>query len=97
MRAMPHLVQVHRRLGRDGLVIVALSNESRGKVEAVVQGQKLPFAVGAESSSFAAYGVSGIPAAFLIDAKGRIAWSGHPDDPAWERLAEKLLEKTAAP
>lgn len=38
----------------------------------------LPFLIGVASTAKAAYGVRGIPATFLIDADGKIAWQGHP-------------------
>lgn len=43
-----------------------------------VEQYDLPFLIGAASTTKSAYGVRGIPATFLIDADGKIAWQGHP-------------------
>lgn len=38
-----------------------------------------------------AYGVQGVPVAFLVDAKGQLVWSGHPAGFDVERQIEALL------
>ncbi len=47
---------------------------------------------GFESDQASAYGIRGVPTAFLIDRDGRIVWRGHPVSFDKEQI-EKLLEK----
>ena len=45
-----------------------------------------------ESSSLEDYGISGIPHAFVVDRKGKIAWYGHPAEPEMEKAVASALE-----
>lgn len=76
-----------------GLVILALSDEGKSTVEGMVDslGMTYPTAAGAKSSR--AYGVSGIPAAFLIGWDGRILWEGNPLGGSWEGMLDEALEE----
>jgi hypothetical protein len=71
---------VEAEFGKQGLRVVALSNEPLAKVEPYVDQMDLPFLVAAGSTSGGVYGVSGIPHSFLIDAEGNLAWEGNPGD-----------------
>jgi hypothetical protein len=52
------------------------------------------YPVGGESTSGGAYGVRGIPTAFLLDTSGTVTWQGHPMDPGFEKALEEQLTKT---
>jgi hypothetical protein len=58
-------------------VVVGVTNEDEDKVLAHVEkvGMEFPVAIVAPDEEYA---VEGFPTAFLIDAGGRIVWSGHP-------------------
>lgn len=76
-----------------GLVILALSDEGKSTVERFVEdfGMTYPTASGAKSSR--AYGVSGIPAAFLLGWDGRVLWQGNPLAAGWEGMLDEALEE----
>lgn len=38
--------------------------------------------------------IPGVPAAFVIDGSGRIAFAGHPDDAAFKSTVEALVNGT---
>ena len=42
-----------------------------------------------------AYGVRGIPAAYVVGRDGKLAWYGHPADEAFEATIRQLLERSA--
>ena len=62
----------------DGLVVMALSDEESGTVGDYVDQLGITVKVAAGSNAGSSYGVSGIPAAVLIDPEGNVAWRGHP-------------------
>jgi thiol-disulfide isomerase/thioredoxin len=47
-----------------------------------------------DSPAGQAFGVNGVPMAFLIAADGRIVWRGHPRDANPERQIDELLQST---
>lgn len=76
-KSIPHLKELHEKYSDKGLVIVSLSNEP---VDTILEFNKkagMTWIVGAESNSGQAYGVTGIPAAFIV-VDGNIVWNGHP-------------------
>jgi len=90
--AFPHLTELNETYG-DTVRVVGVNiwertsgDERREKVAAFVekQGERMGYTVAFESGSKMAEswmrpaGQNGIPAAFIVDGKGRIAWIGHP-------------------
>lgn len=84
---IPHLDALYRNYATNGVVFVGISNESPEKVRAFVKqmGDKMtyPVAIGSQAvyaGYLGAFGVSGIPHAFVVGTDGKIAWHGHPMD-----------------
>ena len=90
-KSIPHLVELHKQKAKDGLVIVGLTNEAKDKVEPFAKKMEMSYIVGYGSQSGEAYGVEGIPTAFVVGADGKIAWSGHPMEPAFEEAVNAAL------
>ncbi|MCI0363659.1 MAG: redoxin family protein [Phycisphaerales bacterium] len=97
-RAIPHLTDLQKTYGEDGLVIIGVSSEESDKVTSFVrgQGQKMGYTVaidrsqGTERAWMGAAGKEGIPTAFIVDQKSRIAYIGNPHfedfDPTLKRV-----------
>lgn len=69
----------HEKYKGKGLVVLMVSDEEKGKVAPYVTANKIPFIVaGVKDADFKAYGVQGIPHAFLLDGSGKIVWEGFP-------------------
>ncbi len=112
--AMPHLSELARTLGPEGLDVVAVSIDRGDKAEPLVEkflndrADIVAFEVmldrGETSERWLkAAGRSGIPCGFVVDQRGRIAWIGHPMQPATEgegyeldRVIRGLLDDTEA-
>ena len=99
-QSIPHLQGLHEKYGNKGLKIISVSTEPREHVAAFVKemGGKMTYPIGldTDSKTAEAYGVEGIPSAFLIDPKGRIIWRGHPlnlDDGLIESALKKVAKK----
>lgn len=85
---------------KDTVEFVGVTSETdKGTVEAFVkkQGDKMDYPVamdisGAVNNAYMqAYGVSGIPHAFVVNLEGNISWHGHPADPEFKSAIEKAI------
>ncbi len=98
--SIPHLTKLQKKYGKDGLVIVGISDESILDVQLYLDrvGSFMDYTVAVDRRGntkkryFDAFGISGIPQAFVIDVNGRIAWQGHPNSPFMDRIIPILLE-----
>ena len=84
--SIPHLTDLQKRFKNQGVTVIGISNELEGQVRPFVgkQGDQMDYVVAlddGEKTSEAymkAFEQNGIPHAFVIDRKGRVAWQGHP-------------------
>jgi thiol-disulfide isomerase/thioredoxin len=90
-KAIPHLIETFEKNKDKGLVVISLSDEPKAKVEPFATEQKMSYIVGYGSKTGNAYGVRGIPSAFIVDREGNLAWAGHPMDPRFEAKLKDLL------
>ncbi|MFC1737235.1 peroxiredoxin family protein [Candidatus Hydrogenedentota bacterium] len=82
----------------EGSVIVGISTEDSETVQSFVNemGDKMDYAVAVDSYGQAyqayvgAFGLNGIPHAFLVDKSGKIVWHGHPVDRLDEVVANLI-------
>ncbi len=104
LESIPHLTELQRKHGKDGLVVVGISQPGRGETLKAVkrfvkrQGDGMSYTVGFDDSGktqerlMSAVGVGGIPYAFLVDRNGKLVWHGHPGDPAMDVTLVEVLE-----
>jgi len=66
--------------GEKGLTIVGVTSEGEADTVKWVESKGAKYAYGYDKSKKLSsyFGISGIPAAVLIDAKGVVVWQGHP-------------------
>lgn len=95
-KSIPHLAKLHEEYKDKGVMIVSLSNEPAATIEGFMKKADMPWIIGAESDSGSAYGVSGIPAAFIV-VDGKIVWNGHPMGGLDEELKKAVETKASAP
>lgn len=91
-KSIPHLIEMNAKYKDKGVVILGLTDEPKAKVQKFATDMKMDYPVGMGSNSGNAYGVSGIPAAFVV-AGGKIVWSGHPMS-GLDKAIEAALAKT---
>jgi len=104
--SIPHLNEIHKKYGDKGLIVIGQNcwenNESLVAPFVKSMGGKMTYRVALDDRTgsqkgrmaeawMAAAGENGIPTAFLVDTKGRIAWIGHPMG-----LSEKVIEDVLA-
>ena len=100
-KSIPHMAELHRKLGKDGLVILGISNEDpetiAGFLKKKTQGQviDMPYYVGADNEMATnnewMKDIQGIPHAFLVNKSGQIVWTGNPLDPTMDGVLEKVM------
>ena len=79
-RAMPHLQKLWEEFKGKGLVILAMSNENKAKVEAFITKNKYTFPVGIDTGrkTNTKYGIRSIPTTYLVHPNGKVVWEGNP-------------------
>ncbi|MEY3449726.1 MAG: hypothetical protein RL749_1347, partial [Verrucomicrobiota bacterium] len=101
--AIPHLNELHRKMGKKGVVITGVNvweserdaaSAQRAKDFLKAQGDKMSYRVALGGKAFIkdwleAAEVNGIPHAFVV-AEGKIAWTGHPAQLTAEMLGDIL-------
>lgn len=77
---MPHINQLVDKYGKKGLVVVGVTGEGEDPTMKYLEatGWKAIIAFESGLPSMNAYGFSGFPSAALVDAKGKVVWTGHP-------------------
>jgi len=90
-KSIPDLIKLYAAKGKDGLVIIGLSNEEQGKVEEFAKKMGMNYIVGYGSESGNDYGADTIPRAFVVGKDGKVAWTGNPLEKAFEGAIEKAL------
>lgn len=85
-QSIPHLTELQQRFKSRGVVIIGVSDETPQEVQPFVDrlGSKMDYVVAVDdqrhtvAAYLEAFGVDGIPHAFVVDKQGRVAWQGHP-------------------
>jgi thiol-disulfide isomerase/thioredoxin len=84
--SIPHLTELQKKYKDKGVQFVGISDEAPGTVKPFVakMADKMDYTVAVDNNGrtgkayMEAFGVNGIPHAFIVDKQGRIVWSGHP-------------------
>ncbi len=99
-KSIPHLTELQETYSDQGLTIIGVSDEEADVVRPFVTGQadqmKYTVAVDRRSATKRAWmnaaGLQGIPAAFIVDRSGKIAFIGHPLDDEFQMTLERVLQ-----
>ncbi len=98
--SIPHLTEMQKKFA-DKVVFVGISDETSGEVKPFVEkmGEQMDYRVALDlnrqtsAKYMEAFGVGGIPHAFVVDTAGNIAWHGHPMD-GLDVVLEQILAGT---
>jgi thiol-disulfide isomerase/thioredoxin len=93
MQLMPELVDKHRKLSDQGVVVAGMNTEGEAyKAETVrkERGITMPWLMEPEGSPYSQMlGIDSIPRMILLSPEGKVLFNGHPMDP---RLEDALAE-----
>lgn len=103
-RTIPHLSEMQRAYKDNGVVIIGVSDEDADVVTPFVEkmGTNMDYVVALDRDNetsrayMRAFGVNGIPHAFVIDKTGAIVWQGHPLD-GLDRVLDRVVAGTFDP
>ncbi len=99
--SIPHLTDLQHRLKKSGVTIVGITDEDRKTVDRFLklQGVAMDYTVAIDKGEksfkdyMEAFGIDGIPHAFVVNAKGLIAWEGHPAEGLDNALEQMIAGK----
>lgn len=91
--SIPHLNELHRKYAGKQFQLLSFVEEGHKTMDAFLNRTHVNYPVGLESSSLEAYGVTGIPDAFVIDQDGKIIWHGHSAAPELDSVISAALGK----
>lgn len=78
-----------------GLKIVSFTEQDRNGIEAFTRRTSMDYIIGTEGeATFDRYGVTGIPAAFVVDKTGSISWEGNSGDAALEGAVQAAIGRS---
>ncbi len=94
VKQFPHLNRLYGELEETGIQFIALTQEPLPYVREYIRSQELLYPVGVDSNAQfgKALKVTHIPYAVIVDAEGRVVWSGHSG-----RLSKARIQKSLAP
>lgn len=99
--SIPHMTKLQKELGPKGLIVIGVSSEPVKTVAKFVaaQGEAMGYRVAVDDANrttfnnyMQAFGLDGIPYAFVIDKEGRLVWHGSPFDPQFDSNVRSVLE-----
>ena len=96
-QSIPHLVEMNRKYGKQGLQILGLSADEDGErpVKAFAHEYRINYPLALAGDITADYGIRSVPVMFVIDKKGGIAevYRGYSDEMgrSMEQLIKRLL------
>ena len=93
IKGIPHLNELHESHA-DDLVVLSFTDQSKKGIENFLKKTEMKYPLGVGSELSKAYGVTGLPHAFLIGRDGKVVWHGNPvDGEAMDKEIEKAIEK----
>ncbi|MBI3877432.1 MAG: redoxin domain-containing protein [Verrucomicrobia bacterium] len=98
--SIPHLTELQKKF-KDKVVFVGVTDEEPGSVKPFVEkmAEKMDYNVAIDKGGktaagyMEAFGINGIPHAFVVDKTGVIAWQGHPMGGLEKALEEMVAGK----
>ncbi len=96
--SIPHLIDINRKYGKQGLQILGLSMDEDGEqiVKSFIDERRINYPVALASEQVQIdYGIVSVPVMFVIDKKGKVSeiYRGYSDETgrSMEALIKKLL------
>jgi thioredoxin-like negative regulator of GroEL len=90
---------LQQKYGAKGLSVLAITSEGKSDTERWVEskGAKYAYAYDKSGALSRYFGVSGIPAAALVNAQGIVVWRGHPGSLPMDTLQQALKGALGTP
>lgn len=107
LQSIPHLTELQKKFKSRNVTFIGISKEDRGTIKPFVtkMGDKMDYHVARDKDGatykayMEAFGIEGIPHAFIVDQHGKIVWHDHPlanFDKALEEVVTGKFDLAAA-
>ena len=98
-KSIPHLTELQEQYGDAGLVIIGISDEEEGTVRPYVDkmGKRMDYIVATDRRKatnrawFSRAGLKTIPAAFIVDRDGKLAFIGNPLEAEFDSVLSRVM------
>ncbi|MCG8409613.1 MAG: TlpA family protein disulfide reductase [Phycisphaerales bacterium] len=102
LKSIPHLTELQKKYKDKGVIVIGVSDEKVSKVRPFVEkkGSQMDYVVAVDDGRqtarayLQAFGVRGIPHAFIVGKSGKILWHGNPADP--NDKIDQIVEEVVA-
>ena len=92
----PLMSFVNARGGKQrGIFVIGLTDAERSRVKDMLEKEKVIFPIGLQSKSYEEYGITNFPCVVIVDANGKIFWSGWPQEKGGDTLIREILSCVA--
>jgi thiol-disulfide isomerase/thioredoxin len=96
--SVKHLQEIQEKYARQGLVILALSQDDNpAKVRTFVAEKGIKYHVAMDAGSSADFNVKYIPTVFVVDSTGQVVWKGYPWEAGFEKAIQNALKHAPPP
>ena len=93
IEAIPHLNELSEKHDEKDFQLLSFVEEGHKTMDKFLNRKRVKYPIGLESTSLDAYGITGIPHAFVIDRNGRVKWQGHSASPEMDAILAAELKK----
>lgn len=95
-KSIPHLAEMHKKYGKDNVVILGISNEEASEIEGFLKKTEMPYFVGQDddmaTNEVWMDDIQGIPHAFIVNKDAQVVWTGNPlEAEAMEETIKQLI------
>lgn len=91
IECIPRLNELQHKYAGKNFQLLSFVEEGHLTLDPLLKKKSVEYPIGLESGSLQAYGVTGIPEAFVIDATGKVIWHGNSALPELEGVLAKAL------
>lgn len=93
---IPHLNDLQAKFGKDGFVVLGITDQSVSGIRPFTERVEMKYAVGCGSEMAFAFGAPAFPHAFLIGRDGKVFWQGNPGAEEFDDQVQAALHTTGA-
>jgi pimeloyl-ACP methyl ester carboxylesterase/peroxiredoxin len=94
-RAIPRMIDIDHTFRKKGLVLISITYEEKPAVEKFLKTSKITYPVAldrGDKETFTAYGIVGVPTAYILDPTGHVMWNGQPEALIDSQIEDLLRE-----
>jgi thiol-disulfide isomerase/thioredoxin len=97
-QSIKHMTELQNRHAGEGLIIIALAQDSSvDTVRTFISQKNINYNVAMDSGNGTLFSVTQIPTVFVVDHRGQVVWRGFPWNAEFDTMVRKVLEEAPPP